>query len=164
MAFVGLKDIIKIKEDRLRSLYKYYDTFVAAITNSKKNYLSLINDQEFKILYHFFSKISNMNTFIDIWRDLGFNCDPSAVYLELSSWTIRNNHKYQNVYISDYDENQDLKNFMQLMVFYWTNLSYLTKHENTNDNMGTIPQNIDPKSNIVSFFVLSLNKLIKAKL
>eukprot|EP01084_Bolivina_argentea_P101979 182763_1 len=98
MAFVGLRDIIKISDDKLAQLYNYnkreYTTFQAVITNSNIDYNNLINHEAFTILYRFFSRIYNKDSWMEISSDLGFialftSNHISALYDKIRNLQIR---------------------------------------------------------------------------
>ena len=109
----------------------------------KVDYNDLINHKEFIILYHFFSRVKNMDSWIEICRDLGFN-----QYFGTDNFEhLYNNIRNLVIRAKESKEQNRLRFFMQLIIFYWDNLTEYHPH--------------DKHSEFIYFWIQTISRMIK---
>ena len=121
-------------------------------TNIQNNidYNHLIDRDEFTILYHIFSRINNIESWIEICNDLGFDKYFCLIHFKEFYSMIRK----LEVRARDQNQNQ-LRFFMQLIIYYWDNLT-ITNNDAFNDDFGD-----DEHSNFANFWMKCLSKMTK---
>lgn len=108
----------------------------------------MINEDEVRILYHFFSRVKDRNSWLEIMKDLGYTHFWSECILEILYFYVnRSKHK-----------DNELKFYMQFIAFYWDNL---TESKNNNDTMEDVQQKLNQNLTLIPFFKSSLSKAVK---
>jgi len=134
MAFVGLRDIIKISHEQLAKLYKWnkreYETFQAAVANNQHvDYNALINRHEFSILYHFFCRVNGLDAWTEICDELGF-----TKFFPLRTVQQLFQH-IQARHIRAKDGQYHLRFFMRLVIFYWDSVAHFDVDSSSNSSV-----------------------------